>query len=71
MRESAAYDMILDVGRAEGIQRTILHLGRRTLGEPDEAVRLALKQITDLDHLDRLSGRLLDAATWDELLQTP
>jgi hypothetical protein len=46
-------------------------LGRRRFGEPDEAKRLALRDITDLERLDRLSERLLEVATWQELLQTP
>jgi hypothetical protein len=58
-------------GRAEGVQRALLRLGRRKLGEPDEATRLALRSITDLERLDRLSERLLEVATWQELLQTP
>ncbi len=58
-------------GRAEGVQRALLRLGRRKFGEPDEATRLALRDITDLERLDRLSERLLEVATWQELLQTP
>jgi predicted transposase YdaD len=75
MRESDTYQAILDEGRAEGraegAQRTLLHLGRKTLGEPDEAARHALLGITDLERLDRLSERLLEVSTWQELLQTP
>jgi len=48
-----------------------LHLGRKKFGEPDEATRLALVGITDLEQLDRLSERLLEVASWQELLQTP
>lgn len=58
-------------GRAEGVQRVLLCQGRKKFGEPDEATRLALAGITDLEHLDRLSERLLEVATWQELLQTP
>ena len=75
MRESDTYQAILDEGREEGVvkgvQRTLLHLGRKRLGEPDEAARRALLDITDLDRLDRLSERLLDVSTWQELVQTP
>jgi predicted transposase YdaD len=75
MRESDTYQAILDEGREEGrvqgLQRALLHLGRKKFGEPDEAARRALLGITDLDRLDRLSERLLDVSTWQELLQTP
>ena len=71
MRESDTYQAILDEGRVEGLQRALLHLGRKKFGEPDEAARRALLDITDLDRLDRLSERLLDVSTWQDLLQTP
>jgi hypothetical protein len=58
-------------GRAEGMQRTLLRQGRKRFGEPDEATRLALVGITDLEQLDHLSERLLEVASWQELLQTP
>jgi hypothetical protein len=69
--DSTIYQAILDEGEMKGIQRTLLRMGRQKLGEPDEAARRALQEITDLDHLDRLSERLLGVSTWQELLQTP
>jgi hypothetical protein len=75
MRESDTYQAILDEGREEGriqgAQRTLLRQGRKKLGEPDEAMRQTLLGITDLERLDRLSERMLDVATWQELLQAP
>jgi hypothetical protein len=71
VRESEAYQLILDEGRAEGLQRALLHLGRKQLGEPDEAVRRALQAIDDLDRLERLIDRALEVSTWQDLLQTP
>lgn len=75
MRESAAYDVILDEGRLEGrletLHQQILRQGPRKLGEPDEAVRRSVLAVNDLDRLWRMSDRLPDASTWDELLGTP
>jgi predicted transposase YdaD len=71
MHESDTYQAILDEGRVEGLQRALLRQGRRKFGEPEEASRRALLGITDLDRLDRLSERLLEVATWQDLLQTP
>jgi hypothetical protein len=53
------------------MQRLLLRLGRRTLGDPDEATKEALKAITDLERLERIGERLPDVSTWQELLQTP
>jgi predicted transposase YdaD len=75
MHESDTYQMILEEGRVEGEirgqQRILLHLGRKKLGEPDDLTRRALTSITDPDRLDRLSDRMWEAATWQDLLQTP
>jgi hypothetical protein len=71
MRESDTYQAILDEGEIRGVQRTLLHLGRKKLGEPDDASRRAVLDLTDLEELDRLSERLLDVKTWQELLQKP
>jgi hypothetical protein len=71
MRESETIQAVLDKGRAQGIQWVLLHQGRKKFGDPDEPTRAALLGITDLERLDRLIERLLDVATWQELLQTP
>jgi hypothetical protein len=71
VRESDSYQAILDEGRAEGAQRMLLRQARKKLGEPDEATRAALGQITDLDRLERLIDRLSEVSTWHDLLQTP
>jgi hypothetical protein len=75
VRESVAYQAILELGmeqgRAEGAQRLLLHQAQKKLGEPAEASRHALEEITDLERLERLSDRLPDVSTWEELLQTP
>jgi hypothetical protein len=71
MRESSTYQFILREGAAEGIQRVLLRQGRKRLGEPDESVQAALKAITDVDRLERMSERLLEVRTWQDLLATP
>jgi hypothetical protein len=39
MRESSACRIILDEGRAEGIQRVLLHQGRKKFGGGEQRVR--------------------------------
>ena len=86
MHESSAYDMIHDeglakglaVGRTEGLtegcikgeQRLLLRLGRKRLGQPDEATIAALHAIKDLDRLERLGDAVIDVGSWQELLAT-
>jgi predicted transposase YdaD len=73
MRESVSYQMILDEGRAEGevkaLQQTLLRQGRKKFGSVPRAVRATVTGITDVPRLERLTDRLLDVATWQELLE--
>jgi predicted transposase YdaD len=75
MRESSGYQIILDEGRAEGevrgVRATILRQGRKRFGPPDSAVESALQAIMDLERLERMSERVLDAAGWQDLAATP
>ena len=74
MRESPGYRDILDEGRAEGraeeARRILLRLGTRRLGSPDAATTAALGALADVERLERMSERLLDATTWAEVLAT-
>jgi hypothetical protein len=71
MRESDTYMAIIDEGREEEARRLILRLGEQRFGAPSDSVRSALAQINDVDRLERIFDRLLLAAGWSELLETP
>jgi hypothetical protein len=79
MRDSTAYQMILDEGRAEGLTRgrseearkLLLLFGRKHLGEPGATVLAAVQAITDLGRLELLAERLTEVKSWQDLLQTP
>ena len=58
----------LAVGEARGIAETLLRIGRKTLGTPDERVSAAIMAMTDRERLNQLIDRVADVATWDELL---
>jgi hypothetical protein len=72
MKESSAYELILDEGRAEGEVREAIKLlkklGTRRFGPPDHSVVVAIEAITDLERIEFLLERLLEAASWQELL---
>jgi hypothetical protein len=65
-------------GREEGLQlgaiaharSTLVRLGRKWLGQPNEATQAAINAVSDLDRLDRMTERLDDVKSWDELLRT-
>jgi hypothetical protein len=58
-------------GRAEEARKILLRLGSKKLGQPDESVRDRIAALSDLDRFHHLLDRLLDVATWDELLASP
>jgi hypothetical protein len=59
---------IFELGEARGRRRVILQLGRRRWGEPPAGVQAWIEQITDLAQLDALALRLLDRASWQDIL---
>jgi hypothetical protein len=68
MRESSGYQIILDEGRTEALQQTLMRLGRKRFGRASKAIETAIKGINDLKRLENLTERLLDVAGWKELL---
>jgi hypothetical protein len=71
MRDSDTYMMIIDEGRLEEAKSFILRLGKKRFGAADEAITTKLSAITDLERLHRLQEYLFDAASWQELLESP
>ena len=71
MHESDTYLAILDEGRETEARRLIRRLAKQTLGEPDEATITRLEGITDIDRLERIHDRAVEARSWQELLDTP
>jgi predicted transposase YdaD len=76
MRESSTYQAILTEGREEGrmegrvveAQTILLQMGQKRSGPPDPRVQTAIEAIGSREHLERLSLRLLDVSSWDELM---
>jgi Domain of unknown function (DUF4351) len=72
MKESTTYQAILREGKAEGrleeAKRILLRQGRKRFGHPKAAVKSKIDAIADLAQLERLSDRVLDANSWDELI---
>ena len=76
MKESSTYQFILKEGQAKGrvegkveeAKRMLLLIGRRRFGPPTVEVHTAIEAVEDVDQLEALTERLLDAADWNELL---
>jgi hypothetical protein len=72
IEESWVYQDIFAKGRAEGAaeeaRNTLLRQGLKKLGQPDEPTRAQIAAINDLERLELLLDRILDASNWNELL---
>ncbi|MGL4464541.1 MAG: Rpn family recombination-promoting nuclease/putative transposase [Planctomycetia bacterium] len=58
-------------GEIKARRDVLLQLGETRFGQADDAVQAELAAIQDLDRLGRLTGALLTANSWRELLATP
>lgn len=68
MRDSDTFQGILDEGEVRGLHNMLLLQGRKRFGEPDEATRVRLLALEDIDTLHELCERILDATSWQEIL---
>ena len=79
IEESTVYQEILRTGEAKGIaqgraseaREVLLHLGRRRFGPPSADAEARIATMAELDRLHELHDRVLDVASWDELLAPP
>lgn len=71
MEESTTYQAILEEGAVRELRKTLLRQGHKRFEATPAAVKTAIMAITDLERLEELSVRLLDAASWEELLDLP
>ena len=70
MQESDTYLAILDEGQEKATRENILVVGEERFGPPEEAVRLQLANVTDLERLKRMLRRAVKASGWKEILGT-
>jgi predicted transposase YdaD len=76
MKESTTYQAIKEEGREEGrleeVREDIRCLGEQKFQSPPPThVQTTLVDILDLEQLKQLLKRVLDAASWDELIAPP
>ncbi|HEX8203436.1 MAG TPA: DUF4351 domain-containing protein [Isosphaeraceae bacterium] len=87
MEESVTYQAILRKGRAAGLaegkaegkvvgkaeeaKQLLLRMGRKRFGPPEPQTVATIESIAELERAEQLVERLLDVASWDELLATP
>jgi hypothetical protein len=74
MEESVAYQAILQEGGGKGLRegkrKTVLLLGSKRFGKPSSDVAATIEGIDNIEKLDQLILRVLDAEHWEELLKS-
>jgi hypothetical protein len=63
--------MGIEKGRLEEARKMILRIGHKRLGPPEEAVKSDLAGISSSERLELLLERVIEVASWRELLATP
>jgi len=56
---------------AEEAKRILLLLDRKRFGPPKAAIKRKIEAITELDRLDQLVDRVLEAKSWAEVMPLP
>ncbi len=74
IEESSVYQAILKKGIAEGeargVRKTLIRLGSKKFGPPRKQARAKIEGLEDLGRLEALTDRIVDVASWDELLSS-
>jgi hypothetical protein len=71
MKESVTYQAIIEEGEANEARKILLLLGRRRFGDPSSEAVATLDALSDVNKLEELTVRLLQATSWQELLGLP
>ena len=68
IRESL-FKPIIEETEVNGLRKTLLRMGTKKFGEITSQHQTALNAVTDIARLERLTEKILDASSWDELLR--
>ena len=73
LRESTTYQAILHEGEARGradeARRLLLRTGSKKFGPPSSDTMAVLAAITDVERIEQLAERVIDAASWADVLR--
>jgi hypothetical protein len=71
MEDSDTFMAIIDEGRVRQARRLIVLLGQDRFGLPDKPTLDCLQAMKDINRLERIFFGIHEAATWQDLLDTP
>jgi len=68
MEESVTYQAIVRKSRLAEARHILLRLGQKEFGPADEASVATLNGISDVQELEKLTERVLEVGSWQDLL---
>ena len=71
LEDSSALEYFTERAEARAFRAVLLMQGEQRFGPPGEAVSSSLQQLDDPQRLKRMTQRILQVNSWDELLATP
>jgi hypothetical protein len=71
MEDSTTYQYILEQGALKWGRDLLVKLGASRLGVPTDEVKAAIQELEDLSRLERMELRVNNAASWNDVLETP
>jgi hypothetical protein len=71
MEESATYQGIVRRTKLAELRNVLLLQGNEKFGPPDDETRAALERIAEVEELEKLAVRFVNAGSWQELLPPP
>jgi hypothetical protein len=71
LEDSSALEYFTERAEMRALREVLRNLGEQRFGPPGETVSAALQQLEDPQRLKRMTQRILQVNSWDELLATP
>ena len=70
VEDSTTYQYIVEQGVLKGVREMVLDLGATKFGAPTENVKSSIQEMDDLPRLRRMGLRVINAASWNDVLET-
>jgi hypothetical protein len=71
VEDSTTYQYIVEQGVLKGARGMLLDIGATKLGAPTEKVKTSIQEMEDLPRLKRMGLRVMNADSWNDVLETP
>jgi len=71
VHESSAFEIMEDRGRVRGARRLLARQAQERFGIATAEAEIAIREVSDLERLERMAVAILRSADWNEVVATP